>query len=99
MSLRAASRSANFWILPVEVFGNGPKTTEPRRLEVGEQGAAMLDQLRLGSARPIPQRDEGARAFAPALVGPGDDRRLEHGRMAVEGALDLDRGDVLARPR
>jgi hypothetical protein len=23
----ARSRSSNFWILPVEVFGNGPKTT------------------------------------------------------------------------
>ncbi|MCY1506165.1 hypothetical protein D9M68_404040 [compost metagenome] len=42
------------------------------------------------------QRDEGARRLAPALVRARHHRRFEHRRMAVQHALDLDGGDVLA---
>ena len=34
--------------------------------------------------------------LAPVLVGDGDDRALQHGRVAGDGLLDLDGRDVLA---
>ena len=36
----ACSRSSNFWILPVEVFGNGPKITVRGSLVMRQIGAA-----------------------------------------------------------
>ena len=95
-SLLACSRSSNFWILPVEVLGSGPNTTVRGALKRASSLAAVLDQLLGRGGGALAQRDEGARALAPLLVGPGDHGGLQHGRMTVEGALDLDRADVLA---
>jgi hypothetical protein len=46
--------------------------------------------------RAVLERDERLGALAPALVGYRDNRALEHGGMAADDLLDLDRRDVLA---
>ena len=93
---RPRSRSTNFWILPVDVFGSSPKTTRFGTLKRARWRAAMLDQLGLGDRRAGLQLDERARRLAPLRVGLRDDRRGEHRRMAIEHVLDLERADVLA---
>ena len=93
----ACSRSAYFWILPVEVFGSGPKTTCRGALKcarLARHQAMMSAALDLAGIRL--QRDEGAGRLAPFLVRLGDDRRLHHLRVAVQHLLDLERGNVLA---
>src|SRR5690348_3988896 len=68
----------------------------PRRLEPRQVGAAMLNQLGLGDARAGPDLDERAGRLAPLRVGLRNHRRRQHGGMAVERVLDLDRADVFA---
>ena len=93
----ACSRSAYFWTLPVEVFGNGPKTTRPRHFVMRQIGAAPGDDVGGRNRAGIRlQCDEGAGRLAPFLVRPGDDRGFHDLRMAIQHLLDLDRGDVLA---
>ncbi len=94
--LRAISRSLNFWILPVEVFGISAKSTVVRAFEGGEMLAAPGDDLGLARAAAGLELDEGAGRLAPFLVGLRHHRGGLHGRMLVERVLDLDRGDVLA---
>src|SRR5262249_31185642 len=79
-------------------LGQLPELDGLRALEVREPLAAEGDQLVLRDAGARPQRNEGLRHLAPALVRHRHHRALEHGGMLHERVLDLDRGDVLAAP-
>ena len=67
-----------------------------RALEVGEDRAAVGDQVSAVASAPGLSVTKAHGALAPLRVGPRDHGGLEHRRVAVERALDLDRGDVLA---
>src|SRR6476619_6945363 len=67
-----------------------------RCLEMGEQVAAVLDELALSYARIRFQLDERARCLAPLLVRLRDDCRGKHRRVAMQRILDLERRNVLA---
>src|SRR5438445_726333 len=70
---------------------------EPTRIrEVLDGPAPELDDLRGGRLLPGLGRDEGLGPLAPLVVRDRDHRALEHGRMAGDALLDLDRRDVLA---
>ena len=84
-------------ILPVAVFGKSPKTTVRGALNPSQSLTAMLDQRRLRDPLCLRlQGDEGARRLPPSLVRARNNRRFEHGLVAVEGVLDLDARNVLA---
>src|SRR6188508_2811422 len=53
------------------------------------------DQLAFVGGLPVAENDEGLRALAPPVVRDADHRGVDHGRVAQERLLDLDRGDVL----
>ena len=96
----AMSRSTNFWILPVEVFGSSANTTVRGHLKCGQVFAAEGDDLGfVSTVATVLQRDEGAGRLAPILVRPGHHRRVQHRRMAVEHVLDLDASRCSRRPR
>jgi hypothetical protein len=67
-----------------------------RRLELRQPRAAEVRELVLGDRLALADDDVGDGDLVPALVGAGDDRRLEDRRVLVDDALDLERGDVLA---
>ena len=84
-------RSSNFWIFPVDVFGNTPNTTAFGDLKPG----SSLRQKAMISA---------SVAFAPSFSSMNaqgtsphfcvrlcDDSREQHGRMLAQHVLDLDR--------
>ena len=47
-------------------------------------------------ASPVAGLDDGGDPLAPALVGHADDDGVEHGRVGLEGGLDLLGEDLLA---
>ncbi|MEA2514595.1 MAG: hypothetical protein QOJ59_4082, partial [Thermomicrobiales bacterium] len=55
----------------------------------------MGDDLIRGRGRTGLEGDERFRDLAPIVVGDGDDRDFEDGRMGVDRLLDLDGRDVL----
>ena len=63
---------------------------------MGEQGAAVFDQLALGRGRAMREHHEGLDRLAPFLVGHADHRDLGHRRVRAKRVLDLDRRDILA---
>ena len=69
----ARSRSRNFWILPVDVFGSSPNTTLFGALNRA-RCAGNARSARLGDRRARLQLDERARRLAP-LAGPAAPRR------------------------
>src|SRR6266446_5881905 len=80
-------------------FWQRSEDDRPRYLVMGEVGAAPGDDVIAGNGAGAGlrlERDKSARGLAPDRVGPGDDRRLHHLRMAIERILDFERGDVLA---
>src|SRR5438477_13204913 len=74
----------------------GSELDRRRALEVGQVGAAVLDELGLGGLGACFEDDQGLDRLAPLLVGDADDADLGHGRMREHPVLDLDRRDVLA---
>src|SRR3954471_10257494 len=69
----------------------------PRVLVRGHPLLAERDQLVLGRRLALPEADERLDGLASVLVGHADDRRLAHGRVAVEDVLDLAWPDLVAR--
>src|SRR6185369_6346438 len=67
-----------------------------RAFEVRKPFAAEVDDVLLARGGAFLECHERARRLAPFLVGPRHHRAFQHGRMAVDHALDLDRRDVLA---
>ena len=92
----AASRSSNFLILPVAVFGSSPNSTRSGTLKPASLLPTCAAQLVRADRLAVPQRHPRSRSFTPALVGHRHDSRLEHRRVAHQRRLDLDRRDVLA---
>ena len=76
-------------------MGSSVNTTVFGHLKWARMARQWSIRSRSVAAAPL-ERDEGARALAPLGVRPRDHGGLEHGGVAVQGALDLDRGDVLA---
>jgi hypothetical protein len=89
------SRKTFFCTLPVEVFGRGPKTIRFGALKRANWARTWLVSSTAVAGTPS-RSATNDRDFAPLLVRRGDDRGLEHRRMAGERVLDLDRRDVLA---
>ena len=72
----ARSRSTNFWILPVEVFGSGPNTTWRGALKCARRSRQKA-MISAASARgAVLQRHEGAGRLAPIAGRAGRRRRL-----------------------
>ncbi len=82
--------------MPVDVLGRSPKSIAFGTLEARQAFAAERDQGVLGQRRPVLERHERLRNFAPQRVGDGDDGDFKHGGMLIDRSLDLDRRDVLA---
>src|ERR1041384_1002496 len=72
----------------------GDERDPPRPLEVGQAGAAELDDLGLGDGVAVAHDDECVQRLAPLRVGHADHRGVDDRGVAVEEVLDLARVDV-----
>ncbi len=97
--IRACSaQERNFWILPVEVFGNGPEHDRLRHLEPRHVARDRTRSAPARSARSCSgfNLQERARALAPGRIRPRRDGRQHHCGVAHEHLLHLQAGDILA---
>src|SRR5262249_24420209 len=93
----ARRRSAGLSILPTAFFGSVSATSlVPGRLYFAKRRAQRSCSSSSSGPAPGAQRDVGDDELAEHVVGPADDRGLEHGVVAVESGLDLLGVDVLA---
>ena len=95
----SGSRSANFCTLPVEVFGSSPNSIASgalKRAIRSRQNAMSSSSVSLAPGRSV---TNAFGALAPALVRVATTAASSTAGCAAERLLDLDRGDVLARPR
>lgn len=97
-SERAGAITKNVLLdLPGRCLGEVTEDDCFRYLEPGHFIAAKVDDLVLrGRLLAVFQGNEGARRFAPLLVGTSDDGNFQHRRMTVQHVLDLDGRNVLA---